>query len=123
MLRVGSCHIKFLDKGLDGEEGRDSSGGEGASIERNLVSQNKALCLVSPCFVSTISFTLIVMHSSCRGQVRLMIILKLLILFSKFGIFFSEVFHLLDVLLFECVHLLLQGGRSKYERQAQELVN
>lgn len=40
---------------------------------------------------------------------RLMIILKLLILFSKFGIFFSEVFHLLDVLLFECVHLLLQG--------------
>jgi len=47
MLRAGSCRVKFLDKGLDGEEGRDSSGGEGASIERNLVSQNKALCLVS----------------------------------------------------------------------------
>ena len=47
MLRVGSCHIKFLDKGLDGEEGRDNNCGEGASIERNLVSQNKALRLDS----------------------------------------------------------------------------
>ena len=34
MLRAGLCRIKFLDKGLDDEEGRDSSGGEGASIEK-----------------------------------------------------------------------------------------
>jgi len=47
MLRAGSCRIKFLDKELDGEEGCDSSGGEGASIERNWASQNKTLCLDS----------------------------------------------------------------------------
>ena len=47
MLRVGLCHIKFLDKGLDSEEGHDSSGGKGTSIERNLAYQNKALHLDS----------------------------------------------------------------------------
>lgn len=65
----------------------------------------------SPHSIGTINFTfVIVMHNSYKDWMHLMIVLKLQILFSSVNIFFSEVFHLLYVLLFEYVHLPLQGN-------------